>query len=125
MNTCWLPTGGFRRCAWRSIPSVKLNADSAMRIFTHGATPRLATVLDQQMANLNPLKYCFHGQHSRPRATFSTLPGVKNKREVCAEGFEKIMADRKQKKQLRRSPDWCPEPDSNRHDRLRSRDFKS
>ena len=53
------------------------------------------------MANLNPLKYCFHGQHSRPRATFRTLPGVKNKREVCAECFEKIMADRKQKKKLR------------------------
>jgi hypothetical protein len=50
------------------------------------------------MANLSPLKYCFHGQHSRPRATFRTLPGVKNKREVCAECFEKIMADRRQKK---------------------------
>jgi hypothetical protein len=54
------------------------------------------------MANLNPLKYCFHGQHSRPRATFRTLPGVKNKREVCAECFEKIMTDRKQKKKLQR-----------------------
>jgi len=50
------------------------------------------------MTNLNPLKYCFHGQHSRPRATFRTLPGVRNKRAVCAECFEKIMADRKQKK---------------------------
>jgi len=69
--------------------------------FTHCANPGLGTVLDQQMANLNPLKYCFHGQHSRPRATFRTLPGVKNKREVCAECFEKIMADRKQKKKLR------------------------
>ena len=48
--------------------------------------------------NLNPLKYCFHGQHSRPRATFRTLPGVRNKREVCAECYEKIMADRRQKK---------------------------
>jgi len=48
--------------------------------------------------NLNPLKYCFHGQHSRPRATFRTLPGVRNKRAVCAECYEKIMADRKQKK---------------------------
>ena len=52
------------------------------------------------VVNLNPLKYCFHGQHSRPRATFRTLPGVKNKREVCAECFEKIMADRKAKKKL-------------------------
>ena len=51
------------------------------------------------MGNLNPLKYCFHGQHSRPRATFRTLPGVRNKRAVCAECYEKIMADRKQKKQ--------------------------
>ena len=48
--------------------------------------------------NLNPLKYCFHGQHSRPRATFRTLPGVRNKRAVCAECYEKIIADRKQKK---------------------------
>jgi hypothetical protein len=50
------------------------------------------------MTNLNPLKYCFHGQHSRPRATFRTLPGVRNKRAVCAECYEKIMADRRQKK---------------------------
>src|SRR5512134_2029238 len=58
--------------------------------FTHCANPRLGTVLGNGMVNLNPLKYCFHGQHSRPRATFRTLPGVKNKREVCAECFEKI-----------------------------------
>jgi len=52
------------------------------------------------MGNLNPLKYCFHGQHSRPRATFRTLPGKKKSREVCAECYEKIMADRKQKKSM-------------------------
>ncbi|HXM80669.1 MAG TPA: hypothetical protein VN929_01960 [Burkholderiales bacterium] len=50
------------------------------------------------MANLNPLKYCFHGQHSRPRATFRTLPGIKHKREVCAQCYEKIMAERTKKK---------------------------
>ncbi|MEW6689219.1 MAG: hypothetical protein AB1452_09035 [Pseudomonadota bacterium] len=50
------------------------------------------------MANLSPLKYCFHGQHSRPRDTFRRLPGVRNRREVCAECFAKIMADRKQKR---------------------------
>jgi hypothetical protein len=55
----------------------------------------------EPMANLNPLKYCFHGQHSKPRATFRTLPGVKNKRQVCAECYEKIMADRKRKKEAR------------------------
>ena len=49
------------------------------------------------MTNLNPMKYCFHGQHSRPRKTFRTLPGVKNRREVCAECYDRIMADRKQK----------------------------
>ena len=38
--------------------------------------------------------------HSVQRGV-KTLPGVKNKREVCAECFEKIMADRKQKKKLR------------------------
>ena len=50
------------------------------------------------MSNLNPLKYCFHGQHSKPRATFRALPGVKTSRAVCAECFDKIMADRKKKK---------------------------
>ena len=50
------------------------------------------------MPNLNPQKYCFHGQHSRPRAGFRTLPGVKQTRQVCAECYEKIMADRKRKK---------------------------
>ena len=54
------------------------------------------------MANLSPLKYCFHGQHSKPRATFRPLPGVKVRREVCAECYEKIMADRRQKKKEKR-----------------------
>lgn len=56
------------------------------------------TQRDAMMGNLNPLKYCFHGQHSRPRAGFRTLPGVKRTREVCAECYEKIMADRIKKK---------------------------
>ena len=55
------------------------------------------------MVNLNPLKYCFHGQHSRPRATFRTLPGVRNKRAVCAECYEKIMADRRAKKKAQQA----------------------
>ena len=50
------------------------------------------------MANLNPLRYCFHGQHSKPRAGFRFLPGLKAKRAVCAECYEKIMADRTHKK---------------------------
>ena len=50
------------------------------------------------MSNLNPLKYCFHGQHSSPRAKFRTLPGIKQSREVCATCYDKIMAERKQKK---------------------------
>jgi hypothetical protein len=58
----------------------------------------LARTLGESMANLNPLKYCFHGQHSRPRATFRTLPGIKHKREVCAQCYEKIMTERTKKK---------------------------
>jgi hypothetical protein len=55
------------------------------------------------MPNLNPLKYCFHGQHSRPRATFRTLPGTgKTRRAVCAECYDKIMADRRQKTQKKK-----------------------
>ncbi len=49
------------------------------------------------MGNLNPLKYCYHGQHARPRAQFRTLPGRDRAREVCAECYDKIMTDRKQK----------------------------
>lgn len=62
-----------------------------------GEAKRETTNRGTTMGNLNPLKYCFHGQHSRPRATFRTLPGKKKSREVCAECYEKIMADRKQK----------------------------
>lgn len=51
-----------------------------------------------KVGNLNPLKYCFHGQHSKPRSSFRTLPGVKTRRAVCAECYEKIIAERKQKK---------------------------
>jgi len=50
------------------------------------------------MANLDPLKYCFHGQHAKPRATFRILPGPKGERAVCAECYEKILADRARKK---------------------------
>ena len=57
----------------------------------------------RRLTNLNPLKYCFHGQHSRPRATFRTLPG-KTKRQVCAECYEKIKADRKQKQNAVKLP---------------------
>lgn len=49
------------------------------------------------MANLSPLKFCMHGQHSRPRAQFRVLPGGERRREVCAECYEKIMAARRQK----------------------------
>lgn len=49
------------------------------------------------MANLDPLKFCYHGQHSKPRAGFRVLPGGTRRREVCAECYEKIMADRKKK----------------------------
>jgi hypothetical protein len=53
---------------------------------------------DAMTDNSNALKYCFHGQHSKPRADFKKLPGVKTTREVCAACYAKIMADRKQKK---------------------------
>lgn len=43
------------------------------------------------------LKYCFHGQHSKPESTFRILPGTKQKRRVCSECYTKIMADRRSK----------------------------
>jgi len=45
-----------------------------------------------------PLKYCYHGQHAKPRDKFRTLPGGERRREVCAECYEKIMAERKLKR---------------------------
>lgn len=50
------------------------------------------------MSNLNPMKFCFHGQHARLRATFRTVPGVNQTRSVCAECYEKIVAGVNQKK---------------------------
>ena len=43
------------------------------------------------------LKYCYHGQHSKPKESFKVLPGLKNKRAVCADCYEKILADRRKK----------------------------
>ena len=50
------------------------------------------------MGNLNPLKYCFYGGHSRPRTTFRTLPGATVRREVCAECYETIRAKQEHRK---------------------------
>jgi hypothetical protein len=52
------------------------------------------------MTNLNPLKYCYHGQHAKPRAQFRSIPGGAMPRMVCAECYEKIMSDRKSKRSL-------------------------
>ena len=50
------------------------------------------------MGNLNPLKYCFYGKHSKPRATFRMFPGVENTREMCADCYEKLRASRDERK---------------------------
>ena len=47
-----------------------------------------------------PLKFCYHGQHSKPADGFKQLPGAKVKREVCAQCYQRIMEDRRQKRQL-------------------------
>lgn len=46
----------------------------------------------------SPLKFCYHGQHYRPREQFKPLPGTTHRREVCADCYAKIMADRKLKR---------------------------
>lgn len=51
--------------------------------------------------NLNPLRFCYHGQHVRPRSMFRALPGGDRKREVCAECYERIMTERKVKSRQR------------------------
>ena len=50
------------------------------------------------MGNLNPLKYCFYGKHSKPRATFRMFPGVENTREMCADCYEKLRVTRERRK---------------------------
>jgi hypothetical protein len=40
-------------------------------------------------------KYCFHGQHSKPVEGFRTLPGSKQRRQVCADCYKKILTERK------------------------------
>ena len=50
------------------------------------------------MSVSTPLKFCYHGQHYRPREQFKALPGGTHRREVCSDCYAKIMADRKQKR---------------------------
>jgi hypothetical protein len=57
-----------------------------------------AFVTDEPMSMSTPLKFCYHGQHYRPREQFKSLPGSTHRREVCADCYAKIMADRKQKR---------------------------
>ena len=45
----------------------------------------------------NPLRFCYHGQHYRPRDQFKALPGGTHRREVCSDCYARIMADRKLK----------------------------
>ena len=49
------------------------------------------------MGNLNPLKYCFRCQRSKPRKTFRTFPGDMSKRQLCVECYEKAAAATEQK----------------------------
>lgn len=63
----------------------------------------------QRVANLDPLKYCFQCRRSMRRATFRTLPGMARTREVCAECYERIMANSKEKKS--RTEGWPPRSD--------------
>jgi len=61
-------------------------------------TPTAPTPAAPTAATPSPLRYCYHGQHSKPRDSFKFLPGLKNKRAVCSDCYQKILADRKKKK---------------------------
>jgi hypothetical protein len=56
------------------------------------------------MALSNPLRFCYHGQHYRPREQFKALPGGTHRREVCADCYARIMADRKLKRKKTKQP---------------------
>lgn len=48
----------------------------------------------------DPIRFCYHGHHMKPRNTFRPLPGVKPKREVCEECYAKIMKARKERAKI-------------------------
>jgi hypothetical protein len=48
-----------------------------------------------------PLKFCYHGQHSKPEDYFRILPGT-HKRAICLDCYAKIRADKKLKKTPKR-----------------------
>ena len=56
------------------------------------------------MALSNPLRFCYHGQHYRPREQFKALPGGTHRREVCSDCYARIMADRKLKRKKPKAP---------------------
>ncbi len=57
------------------------------------------------MANLNPLKYCFLCQRSKPRATFRTSPGDTSKRKLCAECYAVMAATAQKMREAQDSED--------------------
>ena len=57
------------------------------------------------MGNLNPLKYCFGCQRSKPRKTFRTFPGDTSRRQLCVECYEKITATEQKVSKAREAED--------------------
>lgn len=39
-------------------------------------------------------RWCIHGQHMKPTDSFRVLPGLRIKREVCQECYDRVMAAR-------------------------------
>ncbi|MGH8674379.1 MAG: hypothetical protein ACREVG_08730, partial [Burkholderiales bacterium] len=57
------------------------------------------------MVNLNPLKYCFRCQRSKPRGTFRTFPGDTSKRKLCAECYDMMAATEQKMRKAQDSED--------------------
>jgi hypothetical protein len=45
------------------------------------------------VANLNPLKHCFRCGRSKPRRTFRSIAGSSDRRQMCAECFDRLAAE--------------------------------
>jgi hypothetical protein len=64
--------------------------------------PTVVATLDKPpMLTHVTLKFCYHGQHSKPEDYFRVLPGT-HKRAICLDCYAKIRADKKLKKTPKR-----------------------
>jgi hypothetical protein len=58
--------------------------------------------------NYGAVRYCVHCRKIKSAAEFRPLPGLRARREVCAECFSKVMSARQQIREARMKKDSVP-----------------